>query len=102
MNPHAEIKGREAFAEFSTWAVGLGILVVALFPLSIPILVLTAVALVPLLIPVLAIGLVAAILWVPVRLGRRAAARLRAWTATRRSARPVGPSTSETSSTTAW
>jgi hypothetical protein len=55
------------FQEFSNWAVGLGIVTVALFPLAIPIVVLTAVALLPLLVPVLALGLVAA----PVLLARR-------------------------------
>lgn len=50
----------EVVDEVSKWGVGLGILIVALAPLSIPILVLTAAFLVPLLIPVLAIGLLAA------------------------------------------
>ena len=45
----------------SMWIVGLGIVTVAVFPLSIPILVLTAVALLPLVIPALAIGLAAAV-----------------------------------------
>jgi Flp pilus assembly protein TadB len=55
----------------SDWAVGGGILTVALFPLALPILALTAVALVPLLVPVLAIGLVAAIVGLPVWVVRR-------------------------------
>jgi hypothetical protein len=48
------------FQEFSNWAVGLGIVTIALFPLALPILILTIVALVPLLIPVLAIAVLAA------------------------------------------
>jgi hypothetical protein len=65
------IDNREMVDELSKWGVGLGIVVVALFPLSIPILILTAVALVPLLVPVLALGIVAAIVAGPVLLVRR-------------------------------
>jgi hypothetical protein len=79
--------------EVSKWGVGLGILTFALFPLSIPLLVLTAAALVPLAIPVLVIGLLA----IPFLLVRRLVAKLRAWTARRRSAGPIGPSTTATS-----
>jgi hypothetical protein len=46
--------------EFSNWAVGLGIVTIALFPLSLPILILTVVALVPLLLPVLVLAALAA------------------------------------------
>jgi hypothetical protein len=60
----------EVVDEFSKWAVGAGILVVALAPLSIPILVLTAVALLPLLVPVLALGLLAGVVYLPIRLVR--------------------------------
>jgi hypothetical protein len=45
----------EVIDEVSKWTVGLGILTVALAPLSIPILVLTAAALIPLAVPVLLI-----------------------------------------------
>ncbi|MGH2956720.1 MAG: hypothetical protein ACRDL6_06985 [Solirubrobacterales bacterium] len=51
----------EAIEEASKWGVGLGTLTLALAPLSLPFLILTAAALLPLLIPVLAVGLVAAI-----------------------------------------
>jgi hypothetical protein len=53
--------------EFSNWAVGLGIVTIALSPLALPILILTVVALVPLLIPVLALAVLAA----PVLLARK-------------------------------
>ena len=72
---------QEVIDEVSKWTVGLGILTVALAPLSIPILVLTAAALVPLAVPVLALGLVVAIVAVPVLLirglGRRVIAARR-------------------------
>jgi hypothetical protein len=61
----------EVMGEVSKWGVGFGILVVALAPLSIPILLLTAVALLPLLVPLIALGLVAAIVALPVVLVRR-------------------------------
>jgi hypothetical protein len=81
MNSQNQITNRAAVDEFSTWAVGLGILVVALAPLSIPILVLTAVALVPLAVPVIALGLVAAVVAVPIVVARRLVLRLRTWSA---------------------
>jgi hypothetical protein len=65
------LKRAEVVDEVSKWTVGLGIVVLALFPLSIPILVLTAVALVPLLVPVLALGIVAGVVAGPVLLVRR-------------------------------
>jgi hypothetical protein len=71
MNAEARARARsEVVDEVSKWGVGAGILVVALFPLSIPFLVLTAVALLPLLVPVLAAALLAGALLVTVRLGR--------------------------------
>ena len=72
-----EIKNVEMVDELSKWGVGLGILVVALAPLSIPILALTAVALVPLLVPLVAIGLVALVVGGPFILGRRVVRRMR-------------------------
>jgi hypothetical protein len=82
MNPQPISSPRdEVIEEVSKWAVGLGILTVALAPLAIPIIVLTAVALVPLLIPVAAL----AILAVPALMVR---AGLR-WARTRR--RPERP-----------
>jgi uncharacterized membrane protein YgdD (TMEM256/DUF423 family) len=76
MNPESKAYRTAAVVdEVSKWSVGLGIVGVALFPLSIPFLILTAVALLPLLAPVLALGLIAGIVALPViltrRLGRR-------------------------------
>jgi hypothetical protein len=58
-------------------SVGGGILTMALFPLAIPLLVLTVVATLPLLVPLLAAGLVVAVVAVPIRLMRRLAAARR-------------------------
>jgi len=55
----------------SDWTVGGGMITMALFPLALPIIALTAVALLPLLVPVVAVGLVAAIVWLPVWVVRR-------------------------------
>jgi hypothetical protein len=74
MNSHPIATPRqEAVEEVSKWGVGLGILIVALAPLAIPIVVLTAVALVPLLIPVAAVAILAA----PALLVRAVARRAR-------------------------
>jgi hypothetical protein len=78
MNAESQaMKRAEVVDEVSKWGVGLGILIVALFPLSIPFLILTAVALLPLLVPVLALGLIAAIVALPAMLIRRIARRRR-------------------------
>ena len=61
----------EAIDEASKWGVGLGILVVAIAPLSIPILLLTLVALLPLAVPLIALGLVGGVVAGPVLLVRR-------------------------------
>jgi hypothetical protein len=61
----------EIVDEASKWSVGAGILVMALAPLSLPILILTLVALLPLVVPVLVIGLVAGIVALPVMLVRK-------------------------------
>jgi hypothetical protein len=66
----------EVIDEASKWTVGLGIITLALAPLALPMLVLTAVALVPLALPLIAVGLVAAIVAVPVLLIRRLRRRL--------------------------
>jgi hypothetical protein len=58
--------------EIWKWTVGAGILVVALAPLSLPILILTLVALAPLAVPVLVVGLVAGVIALPVFLLRKA------------------------------
>ena len=60
----------EVIDEVSKWTVGAGILTVALAPLALPILALTAVALLPLLAPVLVIGLLAGVVYLPIRLVR--------------------------------
>jgi hypothetical protein len=71
MNNESKARQRaEVIDEVSKWTVGAGILTVALAPLALPILVLTAVALLPLLVPVLALGLLAGILYLPVRVVR--------------------------------
>jgi membrane protein implicated in regulation of membrane protease activity len=78
MNPESKaIRRAEVVDEVSRWGVGLGIITVALFPLSIPFLLLTAVALLPLLVPVLALGLIAGIVALPVLLVRRRVRRRR-------------------------
>jgi uncharacterized membrane protein YgcG len=72
MNPESKaMKTAEVVDEISKWTVGLGIITVALFALSLPILLLTAAALVPLAVPLLAIGLVVGVVAVPVVLVRR-------------------------------
>jgi hypothetical protein len=64
----------EVAEEFSVWGVGLGIVGVALFPLSLPIVALTLATLVLLAVPLLAVGLLA----IPLVLARHLATRLRA------------------------
>ena len=72
MNAESTARRRaEATDEISKWTVGAGIITVALFPLAIPIVVLTAVALLPLLVPLVAIGLLAGVISAPVMLVRR-------------------------------
>jgi membrane protein implicated in regulation of membrane protease activity len=78
----------EVIDEVSKWSVGLGILTLALAPLAIPFLVLTAVALIPLVLPVVAIAVVAAVFTVPVLLLRGLGRRLRARVASPRAASP--------------
>jgi Flp pilus assembly protein TadB len=68
---------QEAFGEFSKWAVGLGILLVQLFVLSIPIILLTLLTLVVLAIPVIAIASVLGLLALPVVVLRRLLRRTR-------------------------
>jgi hypothetical protein len=67
----------EVADELSGWAVGGGVVTMALFPLALPFLVLTGVALIPLLVLPLAAGAVIAPLVVAWRLGRRAVRVLR-------------------------
>jgi hypothetical protein len=67
----------EVIEEVSKWGVGAGIVVVALAPLAIPIIVLTAVALLPLLLPAIPLALIAGLLYLPVKLVRAIRARRR-------------------------
>jgi hypothetical protein len=72
MNAETSARSRaEIVDEASKWGVGLGILVTALAPLSLPILILTLVAVIPLVVPLLAVGLVAAVVALPVFLIRK-------------------------------
>src|SRR5918996_453787 len=66
-------KRAEVVDEASKWSVGLGVVGVAIFPLAIPFVLLTALALLPLLVPVLALGLIAGVVALPVMLVRRLA-----------------------------
>jgi membrane protein implicated in regulation of membrane protease activity len=92
MNAESQaMKRAEVVDEVSKWGVGLGILIVALFPLSIPFLILTAVALLPLLVPVLALGLIAAIVALPAMLIRRIARRRRSLQERHRSGKEIAP-----------
>jgi cytosine/uracil/thiamine/allantoin permease len=65
------MKRAEVVDEISKWTVGFGIIAVALFGLSLPILLLTAVALLPLVVPLIAVGLAAAVVAVPFLVVRR-------------------------------
>jgi hypothetical protein len=66
----------EAMDQVSFWTVGLGIIIIALFPLAIPFIALTAIAVIPLAVPVLAIALAVALFAVPVLLIRGLRRRL--------------------------
>jgi Flp pilus assembly protein TadB len=77
MNAESTARSRAEVAdEVSKWTVGLGVISFALFPLSLPILILTAVAVLPLMLPALAVGLLIGMVGVPIlavrSLGRRA------------------------------
>jgi hypothetical protein len=67
---HAPPASSDVAHEVSVWAVGIGIVATALFPLAIPIVALTAVALLPLLAPVVALGLAAALVALPIAVAR--------------------------------
>ena len=60
------------------WAVGGGIVTMALFPLAIPIVALTAVALLPLLAPVVVVGVAIGLVALPVAVVRAVSRRIRA------------------------
>jgi hypothetical protein len=72
----------QTIVEISGWVVGGGLIAMVLFPLAIPILVLTAIAVLPLLLIPLAVALALAVVTVPFllvrRLGRSARRFLRA------------------------
>jgi hypothetical protein len=61
----------ELTEEASAWAVGGGIVTMALFPLALPIILLTAVAAIPLLLIALGVGLVPAVVAASILLLRR-------------------------------
>jgi hypothetical protein len=61
----------ELAEEASAWAVGGGIITMALFPPAVPIILLTAAAAIPLLLVALAVGLVVALVAAPILLLRR-------------------------------
>jgi hypothetical protein len=65
-NSSSKPSASELTEETSAFAVGAGILVMALFPLAIPIVALTAVALIPLLVVPLALGVLAAAVALPI------------------------------------
>jgi hypothetical protein len=71
MNSEAARSRAEIADEISKWTVGGGIVLVALFPLALPILILTAVAVLPVLVPLLAAGLVVGVVGLPILLLRR-------------------------------
>lgn len=72
MNAESTARSRaEVGDEISKWTVGGGIIILALFPLALPILLLTAFAVLPLLLPALAAGLLIGIVALPMLLVRR-------------------------------
>jgi hypothetical protein len=77
MNDEFTATRDEAIEEASKWGVGLGIVGIALFPLALPIVILTLVALLPLALPLVALALVGAVVAAPVMLVRRLVRRRR-------------------------
>jgi Flp pilus assembly protein TadB len=76
MNAELESHSRaEVVNEIATWTVGGGIIILALFPLALPMLALTAVAALPLLVPALALAVVVVVVALPVLLIRSLAKR---------------------------
>jgi hypothetical protein len=74
---HSARSAPDVASELSDWAVGGGIITIALFPLAIPIIALTAVALLPFALVPLVAALAAAVVMPPVLLARGLARRLR-------------------------
>jgi hypothetical protein len=70
-NSEAARSRAEVADEVSKWTVGGGIVPVALFPLAVPILILTAIAVLPLLVPLLAAGLAVGVIALPILLFRK-------------------------------
>lgn len=64
----------DALDDIAAMATGAGLFLITLFPLALPILILTIAAMLPLLLPVVLVGALAAMLW-GVRLGLRTAGR---------------------------
>jgi hypothetical protein len=81
----------EIVDEVSKWTVGAGIVAVALFPLALPILILTLVAVLPLVVPLLAVGLVAGAVALPVMLLRKLGHSVTGIRSRRRRRRPAEP-----------
>jgi hypothetical protein len=91
MDSEAARTRAEVSDEISKWTVGWGVVGMALFPLALPIVILTGVALLPLLVPLLALGLLAGVLALPIMLIRKlghSATRLRRRRGSRRPAEP--------------
>jgi len=61
----------EVVQEVGAWTVGGGIIIMALFPLALPLIILTVASVIPLLVAALALGLVAAVVASAVTLLRR-------------------------------
>ena len=57
----------EAVLEVSKWGVGLGVLLVQIFPLALPLLLLTLVVLVVLALPLIALGLMIGLVAIAIR-----------------------------------
>jgi hypothetical protein len=92
MDAEARARSRaEVVDEASKWGVGAGILLLALFPLSLPILILTLVAVLPLVVPLLAIALLAGVVALPVMLVRKLGPSVRKLRPPRRRTRPPEP-----------
>ncbi len=68
----------ELLDELSDWAVGGGIVAMALFPFAVPLVALTAVALLPLLAMSIAVGILVAVVMAPIVAVRSALRALRA------------------------
>ena len=93
MDSEAARARAEIADEISKWTVGGGTVLIALFPLALPILILTAVAVLPLLVPLLAAGLVVGVIALPILLLRRLGRALGLLRPPRRTPGEPGPKT---------